>query len=319
MRAGRSIAATQTEGRVSMSGVLVTGGSGFVGLPLLAELALDGDEVHAISRSVPSAEVPGVRWHQLDMADGSAVERLMADIAPERLVHLAWYVEHGRFWSAPENLVWVERSLHLLRAFVRAGGRRIVMLGTCAEYDWSSVEGPLEEARSAVAPSTLYGIAKDSLHRLAAAYARQEQLELAWARLFFMYGPREQPGRLVPSVIRSLLCGETVATTSGEQQRDYVHVDDVAGALAALARSQVVGPVDIASGRATRIRDIVVEIADQIGASELLHIGELPDRPDEPDVLVGCGARLREQVGYRMQIGLPDGIAGTVQWWRERL
>ncbi len=302
-----------------MSGVLVTGGSGFVGLPLLAEMARSGEEVHAISRSVPSAEIPGVHWHQLDMADGSAIERLMADIAPERLIHLAWYVEHGRFWSAPENILWVERSLHLLRAFVREGGRRIVMLGTCAEYDWSGVEGPLEEARSAVAPSTLYGIAKDSLRRLATAYTHQEQLELAWARLFFMYGPREQPGRLVPSVIRSLLRGETVATTSGEQQRDYVHVDDVAGALAALARSQVVGPVDIASGRATRIRDIVVEIADQVGASELLRIGELPDRPDEPDVLVGCGARLREQVGYRFQIGLPEGIADTVRWWRSRL
>ncbi len=300
-----------------MSRVLVTGGSGFVGLPLLEKLVRRGEEVHAISTRPAPTEIPGVRWHLLDLADDVAVEGLVSDISPERLLHLAWYVEHGRFWTAPENVLWVERSLHLLRMFVHAGGQRVVMLGTCAEYDWSAASEPLDEATSTVAPATLYGVAKDSLHRLATAYAGSENVELAWARLFFMYGPREQPGRLVPSVVRSLLRGESVATTSGEQLRDFMHVDDVAGALAALLESSIVGPVDIASGRGTRVRELVAEIAEQIGAPELVRRGELPDRADEPAVLVGGGSRLRDEVGYRMRVGLADGVADTVRWWRE--
>jgi nucleoside-diphosphate-sugar epimerase len=274
--------------------------------------------VHAISTRPAPAEVSSVRWHRLDLADGAAVDELVADISPEHLLHLAWYVEHGRFWTAPENVLWVERSLHLLRAFVRAGGRRAVMLGTCAEYDWSASSELLDEVTSSVAPATLYGVAKDSLHRLAGAYARAENVELAWARLFFMYGPREQSGRLVPSVIRSLLRGESVATTSGEQLRDFMHVDDVAGALAALLESSIVGPVDIASGHGTRVRELVAEIAERIGAPELVRRGELPDRTDEPAVLVGRGSRLRDEVGYRMRVGLADGVADTVRWWREQ-
>ena len=301
-----------------MSRVLVTGGSGFVGLPLLAELVGNGEEVHAISTSPVPDLVAGVRWHRLDLADGEGVDELVADVSPERLVHLAWYVEHGRFWSAPENVVWVERSLHLLRSFIRAGGRRAVMLGTCAEYDWSTLAQPLDEVSSAVAPATLYGVAKDALHRVAAAYASGEDVELTWARLFFMYGPREQPGRLVPSVIRSLLSGDSVATTSGEQVRDFMHVDDVAGALSALLSSSVVGPVDIASGHGTRVRELVAEIARQIGVPELVRRGELPDRPGEPAVLVGSGSRLRDEVGYRMRLGLAEGVADTVRWWRQQ-
>jgi nucleoside-diphosphate-sugar epimerase len=301
----------------SVSRVLVTGGSGFVGLPLLIELVRRGEEVHAISTRPAPANILGVHWHRLDLADGAAVDRLVSNVAPEHLLHLAWYVEHGRFWTAPENVLWVERSLHLIRAFVRAGGRRVVMLGTCAEYDWSAASEPLEEATSVVAPATLYGIAKDSLHRLAGAYARGENVELAWARLFFMYGPREQPDRLVPAVIRSLLRGESVATTSGEQLRDFVHVDDVAAALAALLASSVVGPVNIASGHGTRVRELVAEIGEQIGAPELVHRGELPDRPGEPAALVGSGSRLRDEVGYRVRVGLADGVADTVGWWRE--
>jgi nucleoside-diphosphate-sugar epimerase len=301
-----------------VSGVLITGGGGFVGLPFLEELVRRGEEVHAISRSPAPEPLPGVRWHSLDLADGGAVDELMAAVSPEQLVHLAWFVEHGSFWTAPENVVWVERSLQLLRSFIRAGGGRAVMLGTCAEYDWSAADEPLDEATSAIVPATLYGAAKDGLHRVAAAYAASQGVELAWARLFFMYGPREQPGRLVPSVISSLLRGESVATTSGEQLRDFTHVDDVAGGLAALLSSPVTGAVDIASGHGARVRDLVAEIAQQIGVPELVRRGELPDRPDEPPSLVGRGARLRDEVGFRMRLGLAEGVAETVQWWREQ-
>ena len=58
-------------------------------------------------------------------------------IRPEVLIHLAWYAEHGKYWTSPENVRWVEASLALLRGFAAAGGRRVVMAGTCAEYEWS--------------------------------------------------------------------------------------------------------------------------------------------------------------------------------------
>jgi nucleoside-diphosphate-sugar epimerase len=300
-----------------MSSVLVTGATGFVGLRVIIELAHGGEEVHALSTRSSPPEVAGVRWHRVDLGDENRGASLIRELAPEQLVHLAWYVEHGRFWNAPENVLWVERSLRLLREFARAGGKRAVMLGTCAEYDWSLADGPLSESRSPLAPATLYGVAKDALRRVACAYAEVRGFELAWGRPFFFYGPREDPRRLVSSVVRSLLGGEVVDTTSGEQRRDFLHVDDVAGAVVALLHSRVVGPVNIASGEDVAVAEVIERIAQAIGRPELVRRGGLPDRP-EPPLLLADVARLRDEVGYRPRWSLAEGLADTVRWWEQQ-
>ncbi len=301
-----------------MSRVLVSGGDGFVGLPTLARLARTDWEIHALSRHPHPPTPAGVQWHRLDLADRVGVRALMDELAPERLVHLAWCTEHGRFWADPENVAWVERSLHLIRAFIRCGGRRAVMLGTCAEYDWSAVTAPLQESSSPLAPATLYGVAKDALRRVASAYAAQAGVELAWGRLFFLYGPRETPGRLVPSVIRSLLNGEAVVTGSGAQVRDFLHVEDVAGAVVALLDSSVLGAVNIASGVPVGVGEVVEQIVRVIGHPELVRRGALPERPGEPPLLLADVTRLREEVGFRPRWQLADGLTATVRWWEER-
>ncbi|MHB8531694.1 MAG: NAD-dependent epimerase/dehydratase family protein [Solirubrobacteraceae bacterium] len=302
-----------------MTGILVTGGGGFVGLPLLGELAATGAEVHAVYRRGTPPPIRGVSWHRVDLADQAAVAALLDTVGVQRLVHLAWYVEHGRFWESAENVVWVERSLTLLRLFAAAGGRRAVMLGSCAEYDWTQADARLHELDSPRCPRTVYGEAKDSLRRLAEIYTGSVDMELAWARLFFMYGPREQPARLVPGVIRGLLAGERVATTSGGQVRDLMHVSDVARALAALVAAGTTGPVNVAFGTGVTLREVVEEIAKHLGRPELVDYGGLPDRPGEPAALVADATRLRGEVGYEPQVGLAEGLAETIAWWKQRL
>ena len=301
-----------------MSRVLVTGASGFVGLPVIAELAGRGEEVHALYAHTPPAGLNGVHWHRVDLGSEQPADALLAELAPERLVHLAWYVEHGRFWNASENVLWVERSLRLLRAFTAAGGCRAVMLGTAAEYDWSAADHALRELASPLGPSTLYGVAKDGLRRISEAYAEREGLELAWGRLFFLYGPREDRGRLVASVIHSLLAGKPVETTAGTQRRDFLHVEDVAGAVVALLQSTVCGPVNIASGDPVAVAEIVDQIAQLIGRPELVLRGALPDRGEEPPLLLADIARLRDEVGFRPRWSRADGLADSIHWWEEQ-
>lgn len=300
-----------------MTRVVVSGAGGFVGLPMLAQLACADMEVHALCTHARPPALAGVHWHLLDLADHVAVEEAITALAPERLVHLAWYTEHGRLWNAPENIAWVEHSLCLLRAFVRAGGQRLVMVGTCAEYDWSTATGPLAEYTSPVNPGTLYGTAKDALRRVASAYAEQEGVELAWGRPFLLYGPREAPSRLVPSVVRALLTGTPVATGSPERVRDFLHVEDVAGAVVALLDSSVLGPVNIASGVRVTVGDVLDLIVQLTGHGELVRRGALPDRLGEPHLLLADVARLRDEVGYRPRLGLAEGLATTVRWWQE--
>jgi nucleoside-diphosphate-sugar epimerase len=256
-----------------------------------------------------------VRWHKADLLDSAGAQAIVDAVAPERLLHLAWYAEHGRFWTSTENVRWVEATLRLLRAFTDAGGRRAVVAGTCAEYEWTPEGGVLGED-APLRPATLYGVTKNATRSIAQALAAETGVELAWGRIFFPYGPGEAQTRLVPSVARALLAGNAAAVTDGSQVRDFVYVDDVAGAFVALLDSDVSGAVNIGSGEAVAVHEVVSLTGEAVGRPDLIHFGAVPHRPDEPATLVADVGRLRDEVGFRRRVPLREGIAKTVAWWQ---
>jgi nucleoside-diphosphate-sugar epimerase len=295
--------------------VLLTGASGFIGGYAVEALVQQGHEVCAVARS-PGSVREGVTWYESDLLSRGAAERLVEEAGASHLLHLAWYVQPGSFWSARENEGWIDSSLRLLRAFGEGGGRRAVMAGTCAEYAWGADE-PLRELHTPLEPATLYGACKHATHVAARALAAQLDVSLAWGRIFFLYGPGEDSARLVCQVAQRLLAGEQVPTTDGEQLRDFMHVHDVASAFVELLGGNVSGPVNIASGQAVPIREIVTLIAEQAGGIEQVSFGALERRAGEPARIVADVERLRGMVGFTPMIDLREGLAETVARLRE--
>ncbi len=298
-----------------MKRVLVTGASGFVGQHSLRFLVDRRYEVHAVARGAAAA-IHGVEPHACDLLDGRAVSALCAALRPSHLLHFAWYAVPGRYWTAPDNLDWVAASLRLVRAFAAAGGRRVVAAGSCAEYDWSHAH--LAETVTPLAPRTLYGTAKDAVRSWLALTAGELGLDWAWGRLFFLYGPHEPPGRLVSDVIAGLLAGRRVAVSAGHQERDFLHVEDAARAFVEVLDSDVRGAINVASGTAVAVRDVVARIGAITRRPELIDFGARATPPEEPARLVAEIQTLARAVGFSPRHGLADGLAQAVAWWRAR-
>lgn len=299
-----------------MSRVLVTGATGFIGRGTLEPLLNAGMEVHAVSsRGAPADGPVGVRWHLADLLSPEA-EHDLARIGATHLLHLAWYAEPGRFWRAAVNVDWVEASIRLMRAFAAGGGRRMVMAGTCAEYRWDD-DTTCVESGTPTRPDTLYGTAKHALHTLAAAYAREMGMSLAWGRIFFVFGPHEDPARLAGFVASSLVAGREAPCSRGEQVRDFLYAPELSSAFVALLAADVVGPVNMASGRPVRVRELIEALATAAGRPDLVRLGARPSG-DEPHRLTADVARLRDEVGWSPSLSLDEAARRTVTWWRQR-
>jgi len=298
-----------------MMRLLVTGATGFLGVPCVARAA-GAFEVHAAARANRGVLPPGVVFHPCDLFDTASVSELLAAVRPTHLLHLAWIATPGVYWTSPENHRWVVASRHLLGAFAECGGRRAVVAGTCAEYDWSAA-GACRESDTPTHPATVYGRCKNELRAWAGEFGRRAGVSIAHARLFFLYGPGEHPARLVPSVARALLAGEAAECSAGTQERDFLHTDDLADALVTLLQGDLSGPVNIGSGEPVAVRTVVETVARACGRPDLVQFGARPAPPGDPPLLVADVARLRG-LGWRPKVPLEDGLREVVNWWRAR-
>ena len=129
-----------------------------------------------------------------------------------------------------------------------------------------------------------------------------------------MYGPHAHPSRIPGVVIESLSRNEPARCSHGNQIRDFLHIADVAAALAALTDSDVQGPVNIASGEPVTIREIVLQIADHFGRRDLVEFGAVPTAATEPPLLVADVRRLKMELGWKPVHSLASGLDATLVW-----
>jgi nucleoside-diphosphate-sugar epimerase len=305
---------------------LVTGASGFIGRWSVPSLISLGFEVHAVvsgaHESKIADELAGARLHRGDLLRNESIDALLEQVRPSHLLHFAWIAQPGVYWQSPDNYLWLEASKHLMHRFYSGGGRRMVMAGSCAEYDWSEsgvfdeLSGPLADD---AAPSTpAYTACKLRLFRAFDEYRARHRVSGAWGRIFFQYGPYEHPQRLVPSVIGSLLSGREALCTHGRQVRGFLHVADVGAAFAAVLASNFEGAVNIGSEEKIALADLVERIARKIGRGDLVRLGARA-AAEEPPLLIAVTRRLRDEIGWRPRFDLDAGLADTIEWWRTQL
>jgi len=285
---------------------LVTGAAGFIGSHVVRALVARGVKVVASDRpgatwsSLPGSPAPAAR-EEADLGANAGAVALASRHRPDLLVHLAWYARPQDYLTSRENLRSVEATNRLVAAALDRGCRRIVGVGTCLEYGAS--DRPSLETDSA-APDELYSVCKHAARLVAERLTAVGGASFAWARVFHLHGPGEDPRRLVPMVAGKLRRGEPVNLSPGDQVRDYLRVEDVADAIAAVAVSDAAGTVNVCSGAPCSLRQFLLAVGKAVGRPELLRFGAIPYRPGERMCIAGEPAVLRG-IGWRPQLGDP--------------
>jgi nucleoside-diphosphate-sugar epimerase len=298
--------------------VLVTGGRGFLGAHVVRALLASDREVAVLTRSSAGSIISGdvgrpVSILRGSLQDAAGLRQQVEQWRPEACVHLAWYAEPGKYLESPENLSALDGTLSLLRVLTESGCCSIAMAGTCAEYDtdhgWLHEDTPL-------LPKTIYAASKAAGSMLVEQLSKASDTSVAWARIFYPYGPFEDRRRAVPALILSLLDSRPFAASAGDQVRDYIYAKDVADAFVTLIDRRARGAFNVASGDPITIRQLMETIGDRLGGRDLIAFGAAPSRAWEPKFIAGDAARLRA-LGWAPRYTLDQGLEQTIAWWRE--
>ena len=300
--------------------VLVTGGGGFLGSHLVERLREQGLDPFVARR------------RDYDLTVAADAERLYADAQPELVFHLAAEVggiganraNPGRYWYASLMM-----GAHVLEQSRLHGVAKTVLLGTvCAYPKFAPVPFREDDLWNGYPEETNapYGVAKKALLVGAQSYRDQYGTNAIYLLPVNLYGPRDnfdlETSHVIPALIRKMIDAqergehEIVLWGDGSPTREFLYVDDcAAGILLAASGYDDADPVNLGTGEEIAIRDLAELIGELSGfEGEIVWDTTKPNGQPRRKLDV---TRAEERFGFRAQVGLREGLAQTIAWYRE--
>lgn len=301
---------------------LVTGATGFIGAHLVRWLIQQEYQVGVFVR--PSSTlwrlqdiVPRLHIISGDLFEISQSAPSIRRFAPEIVYHLGWSAVGDRRRDDLVQIQNVNGSLSLLQLARESGCRHWVGLGSQAEY--GRYDSAIAESWVA-RPETLYGIAKLSVALLSQRLCNLYGIRFVWLRLFAAFGPMAPSTFLIPYVISTLLEGAIPSVTAGDQQLDYLFVQDVVEGIWQLAMdSNTDGIFNIGSGQVHTVKEVVECIRDLINPHLRIGFGEVPYYQNQPMHWQADITKLQESIGWKPRTSLRAGLAKTIEWYKAHL
>src|SRR5712692_992177 len=305
-----------------MRRVAVTGGTGFVGANVARRLINDGHDVHLLVRPGFSSWriatiLPDVELHEVRFDDPEAVDTAVSAIRPEWLFHLA--ASGAYSWQNDLDHMLhtnVLGTANLVEACLRAGTESFVNAGSSSEY--GLVDRPATED-DPPEPNSHYAVTKASATLFCQYSGRRSGMNIPTLRLYSIYGPFEEPRRLMPTLVVHGLHGRLPPLVHPDTARDFVHVDDAVDAFLRAAGRSGGDPgavYNVASGVQTTIRDVVELVRTELDLDVEPEWASMEQRSWDTDVWVGDPRKSQRELGWRPLVGLKEGLASFTAWFR---
>jgi UDP-glucose 4-epimerase len=305
-----------------MKRVILTGGTGFVGANLARRLLRDGHELHLLVR--PGYQpwriekiCPDLRLHELHLHEAEAVATVVRQIRPEWVFHLA---AHGAYsWQTDwEQMVRtnIQGTMSLASACLKTGFEAFVNTGSSSEYGFKN-HAPAET--EPLEPNSHYAVTKAAATLFCRHTAQSRRVHLPTLRLYSVFGPYEDPGRLLPMLIMRGLEGRFPPLADPEVARDFVYVDDVVEAylLAANIRKSEWGPIyNVGTGVQTTLREAVAVAREvmQIAVEPIWNA--MPNRQWDANVWVSDSRKIRAQLNWQPRHTFAGGVRLMLDWFK---
>jgi nucleoside-diphosphate-sugar epimerase len=306
-----------------MKRVVITGGTGFVGANLVRRLLADGHEIHLLVReNYTSWRIEAIRQdvhlHEVNFVDGEILIHRMDEIRPDWVFHLATYGAYS-YQTDLQRMVQtnVIGTMNLVEACVKTGFEAFINTGTSSEYGFKK-HAPSET--ESLEPNSYYAVTKASATLFCRYTAHFRNVTLPTLRLYSVYGPYEEPTRLIPALILQGLKGQLPPLVNPNIARDYVYVQDVIDAylLAATRPDQQPGAIyNVGTGIQTSLREVVELARGIMGIQDEPNWGSMPDRLWDSEVWVSDNEKIRNDLGWRPRCTIEQGLLLTSQWFRE--
>lgn len=291
-----------------MKKVIVTGAAGFVGSYCVEILKDKNYQVFALSRASREEDRDNIKWITADLFNFQELNSIIEEIKGDLLLHLAWITTPGVFYESEENHIWVKSSLNLIENFLLNGGKRVVVAGSCAEYDWNKKKF-LEE--DSCYPASLYGRSKLHLFNQLRDICAKYNASFAWGRIFNVFGPKEPPEKIISLIVKAAIEKRKIQCLAKDDVRDFIYIKDVANIFVKLLEESFDGIINIATGKGHSIDDIAKMVGQKLNISNFCDFKQKNSKFPE---VVGDIKNLHK-LKYRFLFDINKGLDETIRWW----
>jgi len=290
--------------------IVVTGGTGFIGKPVVNQLLNQGHEIYVITRKpIAYQNKTSVRFVQGNLNDFNSMSSIFKEVKPQILVHLAW--EGLPDYSLKVSRQNLDYGIEVFSLAAESGCSAIVSTGSCWEYE--SRKGQISE-QSKLNSSAFFPAVKNSLRLIGNAIAHKNNIKFYWLRLFYVYGPGQRNTSLIPYILNAIKNNETISINEPDNKNDFIFVDDIARAIASVIEHQPDKTIfNIGSGCLTSVKDIVNSIYGLFNRKINQHISEMfcATVNDQSDSFYADISKICSYTDWKPEFSIETGLRAT--------
>lgn len=302
--------------------IIIHGASSFLGKHFLEALEkMENKKVLILAREnsgiTPAASGENIKIFRYKKNIEELTEKSFKDFYGGVFFDFTWQGVFGSERNNPEQLtVNIPLTISSLEFAKHIKTKHWISCGSQAEYGNQNKKLSEEDG---LKPKTLYGRAKVISSQIARELCEIYKIDYSWVRIFSLYGPGDNHGWFIQYIINKMLKNETLEVTEGEQYWDYLYVKDAVKALIKLIDRRGAGVINLASGKAVKIKDIILKAKEITGSDSEIKFGAMPYREDQVMYMEGDITKINNLLRWKPEINLSEGLKETIDFIRKNL